>query len=523
MRSFASGELRAKISSRSSCSSASSSCSLMPSSSSPATTVGSSPPDADLPRDRRRRQAVVAGDDDDADARRAWQRGDGVGDLRPRAGRSSRRARGRELALRLLAALGHRSPAPSRRRATPSTRRPSRGVAVDQPLDLARAPPRRAAAPPVRRRRRRAAGQQRLRRALGVHPQLAVALVDRRHQLQHRVEVELAPAPSRSRSAHVDVGARARGRLEHRHLGGIAAARRRARELRRCCTRPSPPRARERRSGLAARRGGRPRLEVERLRAPVQTAVTRMRFSVSVPVLSVQITSVEPSVSTALRRFTTAPRRTSSRTPTASASVITGSRPSGTLPTSRPDREDDRVGEARGRRRSARAGQRRLPSTTAISAISQATRRTWPSSGLSSRSTRSRERRDPAQLGVHAGREDDRPGLALGAGGAGEHQVARLRAAARCVSSSRPSGTPASTRRSASRGPPRRRRSSRRASAEMRSPSSITSTSPGTSRVASTSSLAPVAQHLRVRGQVAGERLDRPLGLHLLGEREAPR
>ena len=54
------------------------------------------------------------------------------------------------------------------------------------------------------------------------------------------------------------------------------------------------------------------------------------------PVLSVQITSVEPSVSTALSRFTTAPPAASSRTPTASASVIMGSSPSGTLPTRRP-------------------------------------------------------------------------------------------------------------------------------------------------------------------------------------------
>ena len=64
--------------------------------------------------------------------------------------------------------------------------------------------------------------------------------------------------------------------------------------------------------------------------------LTSIRFSVSVPVLSVQITFVEPSVSTALSRLTTAPRPTSSRTPTARASVITGNSPSGTLPTSSP-------------------------------------------------------------------------------------------------------------------------------------------------------------------------------------------
>src|SRR5450631_465913 len=59
---------------------------------------------------------------------------------------------------------------------------------------------------------------------------------------------------------------------------------------------------------------------------------TRIRFSVSVPVLSVQITSVEPSVSTALSRFTSAPRRANPRTPIASASVMTGNVPEGLLP-----------------------------------------------------------------------------------------------------------------------------------------------------------------------------------------------
>ena len=95
-------------------------------------------------------------------------------------------------------------------------------------------------------------------------------------------------------------------------------------------------RLREPARGLRAPGSGGGRASSASEPAPLQTAVTRMRFSVSVPVLSVQITSVEPSVSTALRRFTTAPWRTRSRTPTASARVITGSSPSGTLPTSSP-------------------------------------------------------------------------------------------------------------------------------------------------------------------------------------------
>ena len=67
-----------------------------------------------------------------------------------------------------------------------------------------------------------------------------------------------------------------------------------------------------------------------------QTVVTRILFSVSVPVLSVQITVVDPNVSSAERRLTTAPRRARSRTPTANARVMVGSSPSGTLATISP-------------------------------------------------------------------------------------------------------------------------------------------------------------------------------------------
>ena len=61
-----------------------------------------------------------------------------------------------------------------------------------------------------------------------------------------------------------------------------------------------------------------------------------MRPSVKVPVLSVQMTSVEPSVSTAVSFLTSARRLAIRRTPTASASVIVGSSPSGTLATRSP-------------------------------------------------------------------------------------------------------------------------------------------------------------------------------------------
>ena len=49
------------------------------------------------------------------------------------------------------------------------------------------------------------------------------------------------------------------------------------------------------------------------------------------------------------------------------------------------------------------------PTTPAIAAMSHATRRTCCSRGLSSSLDALRQRGDPAELGVHAGREDDAP------------------------------------------------------------------------------------------------------------------
>ena len=102
--------------------------------------------------------------------------------------------------------------------------------------------------------------------------------------------------------------------------------------------------AQQAREGLAGsvRDGG---VGVELVAVGPEAGARTMRPSVRVPVLSVQITSVEPSVSTAVSRFRSALRRAIRRTPTASARVMVGSRPSGTLATSRPDREDDRVVE----------------------------------------------------------------------------------------------------------------------------------------------------------------------------------
>ena len=62
-------------------------------------------------------------------------------------------------------------------------------------------------------------------------------------------------------------------------------------------------------------------------------ALTVISLRVSVPVLSLQITVVEPSVSTADRRRMIAPRAAMRCMPTASAIVIATGRPSGTIDT----------------------------------------------------------------------------------------------------------------------------------------------------------------------------------------------
>ena len=157
---------------------------------------------------------------------------------------------------------------------------------------------------------------------------------------------------------------------------------------------------------------------------PAHAWSTSMRFSVRVPVLSVQMTLVAPRVSTALRRFTSAPPRARRRTPTASASVIVGSRPSGTFATSSPIGEHDRVGERQPGERADRderdrgdhGDHRDEPRDAADLALQRAV--------VVARALR--ERGDAAQLGGHAGRRDDRAGIAAGAARAAEDEVARV-------------------------------------------------------------------------------------------------
>ena len=136
---------------------------------------------------------------------------------------------------RLEPALGDGEHAQALARRSSSTRRPSsRALAGPSGRSLSVAPD-----------HRRAARQQRLRRALGVDPQPAVALVDRRHELEHRIEVEVPQALARSRCGEVHGRAQVAGGGEHRQLGRIAgrvaARRRRVRVVARGHRVPSRP------------------------------------------------------------------------------------------------------------------------------------------------------------------------------------------------------------------------------------------------------------------------------------------
>ena len=221
----------------------------------------------------------------------------------------------------------------------------------------------------------------------------------------------------------------------------------------------------------------------------VQIRIARIRFSVSVPVLSVQITVVEPSVSTALRRLTRAPCRARVATPTASASVIVGNRPSGTFATISPIAKLS-ASCSGNPATSQPIGRNASPAATATSAISQATRRTCRSSGLGSTSTRSvRAAIRPSSVCI--------PVANTSPDAAPPTQLVPLKTTSRASSgvlagpprpAPRKTGcdSPVRVDRSTSTAPSRRR-----ASAEILSPSSSRRTSPGTSVAASTSCASP--------------------------------
>ena len=167
---------------------------------------------------------------------------------------------------------------------------------------------------------------------------------------------------------------------------------------------------------------------------------------VSVPVLSVQITSVEPSVSTAVRRLMSARRRAIRRTPTASARVIVGSSPSGTFATIRPIANG--AASLSGRPASVVPMNRNTtPNATATPAMSSAARLTWRWSGLRILVHALGERGDPPELSRHPGGEHDADRLTAGAQRSREDQIVGLERRGRRASLARRCARPAAPRR----------------------------------------------------------------------------
>ena len=152
--------------------------------------------------------------------------------------------------------------------------------------------------------------------------------------------------------------------------------------------------------------------------------MTRIWFSVNVPVLSEQITVVDPSVSIADSRLTSAPERASSRTPIASASVIVGSSPSGTLATISP------IAKLAASVKGSPASSAEREEGESCDDGHQSDHPCDPPDFALERALLALEPLgeggDATQLGAHARREHERAGLPLGHVRAAEDEVARL-------------------------------------------------------------------------------------------------
>ena len=115
------------------------------------------------------------------------------------------------------------------------------------------------------------------------------------------------------------------------------------------------------------------------------TPVTASSFLVNVPVLSVQMTSTEPSASTAFRLLTRTFFFARRRPPIANASVKVGSKPSGTLATMMPNMNTTLTQSGRPM---AMPQQKKAPPMTIATAVRMRTMRdTSRSSGVGGRGT----------------------------------------------------------------------------------------------------------------------------------------
>ena len=201
--------------------------------------------------------------------------------------------------------------------------------------------------------------------------------------------------------------------------------------------------------------------------------------------------------------------------------MITGSSPSGTRPTSSPTAKTT-ASEMESPATSVASGTKAMAPATAIRAISQATLRTWFSSGDCLALDALGERGDPAELGVHPGRVDQGAGLALDAAGPAEDQVARLERRDARVGEL---GVAIDGRRLAGQ---RRHVDLERSLEEPRvggdplallDQQHVARDELGRRDPISS----PVADHPCLRGEVGRKRLDRPLGLHAPGRRRRSR
>ena len=332
--------------------------------------------------------------------------------------------------LDVLARVRGRRAVGSARRATPSTRRPCGGVARDDPRR--RRPPRQ-----LSERHGRAAGLEHASSSARGSPpgrpwcaprDRRRRRVDGRHELERRVEVEHPP----SGRAHGRRGSRRRPARPRRAssatsvaspLASVGSSGSTSALLHAATARPAP----RARAGRALAIAGDAVVPVEvdgagrgpDARDPhavlgegagLVGADHRRRARASRPRSS---------------RLTRAPRRASTRTPTASASVIVGSSPSGTLATRRPTANTAASGND-SPAASVPSGRNAIPTATATAAMSHATRRTSPLEWALVDADPLGERGDAAELGVHPGGEHDGLGLAAGADRAAEHEIAGL-------------------------------------------------------------------------------------------------
>ena len=247
-------------------------------------------------------------------------------------------------------------------------------------------------------------------------------------------------------------------------------------------------------------------------------AATRIWFSVSVPVLSVQMTVVSPSVSIAASRRTIAPRRAIARAPSASAAVTVAASPSGTAATATatPVRNASSQVPPRTRIRPARTTVIAIPATT----IWRARRPRRSVSGVggafavaarisispscvrgpvSQTSARARPRVTPVPAKIIDARSAS--GVSASTGST-------------CLATGSDSPVRADSSTS------RELASTSRASAATRSPSPTSRTSPGTTSCAGSSRARPVADDERGLGERLRERQDRTVGAQLLPESE---